>query len=122
MLLRDLDGESEGTVTTTTESSEEERMTSPDTPASVNEGRKPPSIEINFLETGPSRWGGRNNVDSGFVSEAPEDLVREVSVDSVASTEEVKVKEVEVWDDEKVSVCVCDCGGGVGVSVHAHVV
>jgi len=110
VLIRDRDGESEGTVTTATESSEEERITSPDTPVSANVGRKPPSIELSVPETGASRSRGRNNVDSGFVSEAPEDLVREVSVDSVASTEEkvsMPVKEVEVWDDEKVSVCVC---------------
>ena len=120
VLIRDQGGESEGTVTTATESSEEERITSPDTPVSANVGRKPPSIELSVPETGASRSGGRNNVDSGFVSEAPEDLVREVSVDSVASTEEkgsIPVKEVEVWDDEKVSVCECggDCEGVEGM-------
>jgi len=104
VLIRDRGGKSEGTVTTATESSEEERIASPDTPVSANVGRKPPSIELSVPETGASRSRGRNNVDSGFVSEAPEDLVREVSVDSVASTEEkvsMPVKEVEVWDDEK---------------------
>lgn len=113
--FRDTDQESKGTGT---ESSEEERIKSPET---SSERRKPPEVDILVVpatsvtcEQGES--SGRGNVDSGFISEPADDLMlgRDVSVDSSVSNEEKEgaaVKEPEVWDEARVSwyVCVCVC-------------
>ena len=106
--FRDTDRESKGTMAT--ESSEEERIKSPET-------SKPPNVDILAVtnvtcELGEG--GGRGNVDSGFISEPADDFMlgREVSVDSSVSNEEKEgavVKEAEVWDEARVSVCVCVC-------------
>lgn len=90
----------------------EERVKSPETP-STNERMKLPTVDIlkggtsfplkrSHLE--PGRGGGRGNVDSGFVSEVPDELVlgRETSVES-AVEEKGGEKETEVWDEARVS-------------------
>lgn len=109
--FHDTDQESKGTGT---ESSEEERIKSPET---SSERRKPPEVDI-LVVPGTSvtceqgKVGGRGNVDSGFISEPADDLMlgRDVSVDSSVSNEEkggAAVKEPEVWDEARVSWCVC---------------
>ena len=111
--FRDTDRESKGLDTMAAESSEEERIKSPET---SNE-RKPPSVDIlavpgTNVTCEPGEGGGRSNVDSGFISELADDFVlgREVSVDGSVSNEEKEgavVKEAEVWDEARVSLCVC---------------
>lgn len=109
--FHDTDQESKGTGT---ESSEEERIKSPET---SSERRKPPEVDIlvvpgNSVTCEQGEGGGRGNVDSGFISEPADDLMlgRDVSVDSSVSNEEkggAAVKEPEVWDEARVSWCVC---------------
>ena len=68
----------------------------------------PPPTQTNDLKESPI--GRRGNVDSGFISEAAEDLVigggREASIESNGPESEDKpvAKEIEVWDEARVSI------------------